>query len=413
MRLWLVTNIRLEADLGLPASAIQNLQTAAALADRGHEVLFWLETCPHEGLERLPAFLGRPLPAGLRFLAGRRRGSAGEKRTPFSTPLDRLRHAWRARRAAGGPPEAILTRSPRALSQLRDAWLLSEQTRLVLELQTPEWLQGWRGWRRKHPAAGLNACRAELRRLQHREAGWVSQADGILHASPGHARDLERAAYPGPRLWLPSGCAEPEGIPPREPARYDVGYLGMLAAANGIETLIRAVGRLPRITLLAVGRGASRYRARLGNLAREAGLAERFTLKPAVPHADVRALMRQCRVGVVALSRRAGPEYRRYASPLKLIEWMAAGVAVVGSTVQSVAGSAGGCATLVAPDDPQALADALGRLLADEASLQRQALGGLKLARERTFARRAEWIEGFVETLPAARAGARRLLRVG
>ena len=111
--------------------------------------------------------------------------------------------------------------------------------------------------------------------------------------------------------------------------------------------------------------------------------------------------MRRCRIGIVPISRRCGPEKRQFASPLKLIEWMAAGVPVIASDVPSVAARVAheGQALLASADDPSALAAAMRRLTADEPLRRRLRDAGLPLAVESTFERRAQRIVAFVERL--------------
>ncbi|MCX7012742.1 MAG: hypothetical protein NTW86_09320, partial [Candidatus Sumerlaeota bacterium] len=150
MNLWLATNIVIRRDRALEASGIQNVRTAMALADLGHPTLLLAAEMEHGGYALLEERFGRRIPERLFILPCRSRGRKGEKRTPFSDPLSRLWNIARARLAAGAP-DAILTRSPAVLAQLRGSRLISRRTRLVLEFQYLESHLLWRGWRSANP----------------------------------------------------------------------------------------------------------------------------------------------------------------------------------------------------------------------------------------------------------------------
>jgi len=408
MNLWLITNIRILRHEPLPSHAIQNLQTAAALAELGHGVLVWvgaLEGAPDGGGRGLiEERLGRPLPGGVRLLAYRPRGAREEKKTPFASPLARLINTLRARLAAP-PPEAVITRSPRLLAQLHGSWLRPAGARLILEYQYPEWAQLWRAWRKRNPAAPLGACVARLREWRRREDAWLALADGILYAASGHKLLLEQAQYAGPAEWIPSGCLPPELAPVGKaadaPQEYDVGFVGSLAPENGLECLLEALGAMDRVNALVVGGGPKPYVEALKRRAGQLGLDARVTFAGALAFGAVRAQMRRCRVGVAPISHRRGPEKRQFASPLKLIEWMAAGAAVVATAVPSVFQQAvdGRNALLVPPESPGALAGAIGRLLRDEALRTRLAQGGLASAGQAAYPNRAQIVAGFIERL--------------
>lgn len=420
MNLWWVTNIRVDTGRRLNAPAIQNLQTAAALADLGHGVLVWTDRTAgedREAVEAIEAGLGRSVPPGMRLIGIRPRGREGEKRTPFSTALARAINLGRGR--LGGPaPDVVVSRSPLALSQIRESrLLLGARCRLVLEYQYPEYVLLWRGWRKKHAGAGLGPCKAQLAELKRKEDAWIHCADGVLYAAHAHRALLRRHKFDGPSEWLPSGCApveddsggagnagvgdETPATSPAREAKYDIGYVGSVSPENGIETLIEAVAELKGVTLRIVGPAGPQYEKKLRALADNLGLSERVQFSGAVAHREVRAAMRECRVGVVPISARCGPEKRQFASPLKLIEWMAAGVPVVASSVPSVRQHAtdGINALLFEPDRPEALGAALERALGDADLRGRLAAEGLRRAREASFSHRANRIVQFVEAL--------------
>jgi glycosyltransferase involved in cell wall biosynthesis len=409
MRIWIVTNARLPRAAPWRASALQNLQLALALGDLGHDVVFWLAEVEGEAAALVARRLGRPVPAGVRFLRFHPRGPREEKKTPFGAPLSRWWNLRRGRRLGGGAPDAVLTRSPTVLTQLRAAPGFPAAARCVLEMQYPEWALLWRGWRAREPAARLEECVARLRQWRRAESEGLRAADGVLYAARAHEPMLARLGWTGPMRWLPSGAPPPADAPAEEAAEregtaqeFDVGYAGSLAPENGLETLLDAFARLdgePRLLLL--GGGTKDYVEGLRRRADGLGIAPRVEFGGRVEFHAVRGWMRRCRVGVVPISARCGCEKRQFASPLKLAEWLAAGVPVVAAAVPSVAQHVtDGCqARLVPPDRPEALATALADLLADPALRLALARAGLAHATAHSHAARAEKVAGFVDSL--------------
>jgi glycosyltransferase involved in cell wall biosynthesis len=400
MHFWIVTNARARRNGRLAASTLQNLQTGHALARQGHAVLLWVAELEGTLEAILRERLGLEPAAGLQALRFHPRGPQDEKKTPFGSWSARAVNGVRARRALGDWPEAIVTRSPRVLSQLRRWSGLPGTCRLVLEYQYPEFALLWRGWRRRNPDATPTACKERLRYWAAREREGVRLADGVLHASQDHRRLLRRFGYSGPTQWLPSGCQPPdaERKTPAEPV-FDFGYLGSISPENGLETLIEAVGRLGRGRLLIQGGGEAAMFETLRLKAEKRNVD--LTLAPAVDYRRVRGAMRLCAVGIAPISRRFGCEKRQYASPLKLIEWMAAGVPVVTTDVPSVRQLVenGKQALVVAPDEAEALSAAMGRLLDDTALRKRLVEAGVDLANRFTQDERARTIARFCETL--------------
>jgi starch synthase len=142
-----------------------------------------------------------------------------------------------------------------------------------------------------------------------------------------------------------------------------VGFVGTLKPWHGVELLVDAVARLgDRATLTLVGDGpeAPALLAR----AAERGVAIEAT--GAVRPADIPAALAQLDVGVAPYPAGAG-----YFSPLKVYEYLAAGLAVVASAVGQVPAIVDHDRTgiLVAPGSVDELAAALARL-ADDLALR-------------------------------------------
>ncbi|MFW3168584.1 glycosyltransferase family 4 protein [Geodermatophilus sp. CPCC 206100] len=161
---------------------------------------------------------------------------------------------------------------------------------------------------------------------------------------------------PGRVHVVPNGVdVPPDPAGPAGRAVPRVGALGRLTAQKGFDVLLAAVGRLTAagVALEVVVGGEGRDGDRLRTAA--AGLPVTF---PGFV-TDVRGFL--AGLDVFCLSS------RREALPLVLLEAMAEGLPCVATDVGDVAATVGADAVVVPPEDPAALAGALGVLLADPA----------------------------------------------
>lgn len=168
------------------------------------------------------------------------------------------------------------------------------------------------------------------------------------------------------QLFAPAGPSRRNGLGDK----VVIGFVGSLKPWHGIELLADAFRRLgsdPRYHLLVVGHGPL---AKVVE-ALSAELPGRVTLAGAVAHGEVPPYLRAMDIAVAPY-----PLLERfYFSPLKVLEYMAAGRAVVASRIGQLQDlvRSGQTGLLVEPGDPQALAEAIQRLASDEAL--RRALG--------------------------------------
>jgi glycosyltransferase involved in cell wall biosynthesis len=180
--------------------------------------------------------------------------------------------------------------------------------------------------------------------------------------------------------------------------RFVAGYCGTLDSWHGVEDLVEAAAMLPRDTrVLIVGDGPNREQVQ--QCAVDFGVDDRVVMTGAVPETEVPHHLAAMDVGVAPYN----AVERFYLSPLKVLEYCAAGLPMV-ATAQGELTRLGGAATLVPPADPAALAAALAGLAEDPARRQFMARAARAHANERTWDRAAQKLE---EVLGLTRLDAR------
>jgi glycosyltransferase involved in cell wall biosynthesis len=183
------------------------------------------------------------------------------------------------------------------------------------------------------------------------------------------------------------------------------GFAGGLKPWQGVETLIRgcelALRAGARMRLEVLGRGPAE--GIIENADLPPGSVKRWGL---LRHADALDVMEHWDVGVAPYTAMEG----FYFSPLKLGEYMAAGLCPVVSNVGGLAqmvkhGEAG---VVIAPDDPQALAEALIALDRDRPRLRELGRRAqLAASAQRGWREVAAWVAGVLAEAPLARAARR------
>jgi glycosyltransferase involved in cell wall biosynthesis len=225
--------------------------------------------------------------------------------------------------------------------------------------------------------APLRAEERRFRELAHEELALAAEQETFAAAT------LLVAVSPWLRDWLvgagvPAHRVQtiPNPAPRRAPAdRRDlgageplwIGFSGSLKPWHGVETLIeafqRALDRGADLRLEIVGDGPLAGAVQAG-----AAQCPRITWLGHLPHAEVLERLKSWDVGVAPYI--ALEDF--YFSPLKLGEYMAAGLCPVVSRIGPLPEMVqhGRCGVLVAPGDPEALADALMALDHDRARVR-------------------------------------------
>jgi len=197
-----------------------------------------------------------------------------------------------------------------------------------------------------------------------------TQVQGIMYLSSPLAQTLEAEYAPkGTAAIVPSGTEVPSAMPEKEAsgARFMVTYMGTTRYAwKGVATLFDAMEYLPdHIGLEIIGSLDSSLADH--RMVAPLSAAGRLEVTSHLPPKEAHQRLLQAQVSVVPNS---GLEAisRYYTSPLKLLEAMAAGAAIVASDLPSIREIVTEHeAVLVEPDEPKALAEGIRRMVEDTA----------------------------------------------
>lgn len=175
---------------------------------------------------------------------------------------------------------------------------------------------------------------------------------------------------------------------PEDPDRVVVTFVGTLKPWHGVADLITAAALARQswsLRIIGDGPEMDSLRAQAGRLGVEADF------RGAVAPQDIPIHLAGSAIGVAPYPDLGGGE-QQYFSPMKVLEYLAAGLAVVASDVgqipQLLEDGSGRHGVLVAPSDPTALAAALDDLAACPGRRVRMGRSGRLLAEERHSWRR-------------------------
>ncbi|MDQ3458122.1 MAG: glycosyltransferase family 4 protein [Deinococcota bacterium] len=268
---------------------------------------------------------------------------------------------------------------------------------------------------------GLLEVNAPLIEEQHKHRGLVhaSEAEAVARRAFAAAAALLPVsrevgvylkAFPvalGKVHVVPNGVNLGRFALPRRVTRdtFTVGFVGTLKPWHGVDTLLEAFAllklELPQARLLVIGEGPERA-ALMAEVAR-LGLSDSVRFTGAVAPEDVPRLLAQMDAAAAPYP----PLADFYFSPLKVYEYLAAGLPVAASRVGQLGDllTDGVDGLLYEPGDARALAEALARLGQDASLRERLGQAGrAKVASEHSWQRVARRILSIAEGARGQRA---------
>ncbi len=199
------------------------------------------------------------------------------------------------------------------------------------------------------------------------ETELIASADLVITVSSELAR-WARTRRTGPTIEIPNGFEPAWFDEPATPAtpRYPLVFIGHPKPWHGADRLVDLLvalaktDRRPDLLVIGGGPGADTLRG----AARRAGVGAQLAITGALPPQEASALLHQAGIGLAP--------YRRqeafYFCPLKVVDYLAAGLPVVASDQGDIADLVGDAGVLVDPDDDRRLAAVVSGLLDDPAS---------------------------------------------
>ncbi|MBI3575812.1 MAG: glycosyltransferase family 4 protein [Gammaproteobacteria bacterium] len=244
----------------------------------------------------------------------------------------------------------------------------------------------------------------KLAALARREEFVYRNARGLVALTPLLIEDIRKAyAIETPVVVAPDGVDLEQAQPPVSVQPHTTPwllYLGSLHPWKGVDTLIRALPHVKQLAELHIVGGNEQRIAELRKLAEELNVVSRVIFHGPVEPGRRFEYIHRADICLLPLTDTGLGG--RYTSPLKLFEYMAAGKAIVVSDLPSMRQvlTPEQDALLVPTDEPEALARAIERLLADRKLRAR--LGDAAKARAQSFSwrGRSETILRFITERP-------------
>ncbi|MGQ9814916.1 MAG: glycosyltransferase [Candidatus Roseilinea sp.] len=202
----------------------------------------------------------------------------------------------------------------------------------------------------------------------NQEAAQVCRAKGFAGDMPV----IPQFGVDETRFRPVDGRARPAGV-------FTIGYAGRLVPEKGVDVLLHAVAGLPNNARLSVI-GAGPERAALERLSSALGLTGQVTFQPPCPSTEMPQVYAQ--FDALVLPSRTRTNWKEQFGRV-LIEAMACGVPVIGSTCGEIPNVIGDAGLIFAENDAEALRAQLARLIESPSLRENLARRG----RERILAR--------------------------
>ena len=181
-------------------------------------------------------------------------------------------------------------------------------------------------------------------------------------------------------------------------------YQGGLQRNRGLDNLVHAAAFLePDIVIVLMGKPLGSTQAELETLIEKEGLEERVKILPAVPYIELLDWTSSADIGLIVLPPDYSPSIR-WCLPNKLFEYLMAGLPVLASQLDAVVDVIKtydvGC--IVPSLQPQDIAAAINRMLADQVMLDRMRRNALEAAQlDLCWEKESQKLVGFYRSIGA------------
>ncbi len=252
---------------------------------------------------------------------------------------------------------------------------------------------------------GNSGSRSNVDRIREEEEKALENAAALVTVSQAHveeSKDLYR--YAGRQWVIPNG-ADPTifSVPDsqRRPLPGHLLYIGSIKPWKGLDFLLEAIARVPtaRLTICGGTQGSQPWQD-LSALVSRLGIADRVRMVGTLPQQDLRPHLASAMAGVLPLNGKYSIA-ERYTCPLKLFEYLCAGLPVVATDLPSVRNIVAHEreALLFEDRNVNSLVESLSRLMTDAALAQRLASRARETSFQHTWRRRGERIVQVCETV--------------
>ncbi len=209
------------------------------------------------------------------------------------------------------------------------------------------------------------------------ESAVLAGVDAAICGNQDAATVWQQKGYKGPTAVIPQFGVDPVLFPWREPApdpaqRFVVGYIGRLVYEKGVDLLLEAFARLPEHTQLEII-GSGPQQRNLERQINDLGLFKRVRFTPWSPSHALPARLQA--LDVLVLPSRSLARWKEQFGRV-LIEAMASGVPVVGSTCGEIPNVIDTAGRVFPEGDAAALATILAELFASPENLKNLAERG-------------------------------------
>ena len=375
------------------ARSIQVLETCVGLAKQKITVHLVVDRLTLKTPADIAEFYGLVLPANMTISGMANAGMRDTVRDLLrrSSPGEPLLYSRNLRTARKLLPLSRSTKTPLVYEAHKIAFMVvSDEARLA-------GLSPRRTRRRE-----MRTFRAESE-VFDTSAGVVCTSDATAALSRtlfGRDQNVIVARNGGPEPVIPEAANKKTAEGRSDSGALRIVYVGSMGGWKGTETLLESLRYLEGFELIVVGAADPKLPHSVESLP-----AERLSFTGYLAPREVMPFLvaNDFTAAVIPLPARHSSEPTFFTCPLKLFQYMAAGIPVVASDVPALREVLRHRhnAYLVRPDDAQSLADGIKTIAFDSQLALDLRTNGLETARRYTFLKRAEKLASFLKELVA------------